>query len=308
MAHTAFNREVEEEDDKVDEAESSRKRLRLTYEQLRERGFKGTRYDAELVRDQGLYDRSPPQTSSAPSPKIPKLDGVENSEKGPPAPLPPPVVAPKRPILTAAAKKCYDSPPPVELDVTMPGTIRIHQRALRSTPDRLRKRCQLGRAASDSSSGISDDGASSTHSGSSSDSGIETSSLDGASSVLLERGVRGMTLDHRDEHDQQHHNHQGVKLTLRMKRPTLDEVTSEDNKTASRDGNVTAPPAASTNEYEVLRMEGVGNSGGWPRKRKGSRKRETSSSSTSSTGLTAKRLKLRLGDETMSTIDLDQIG
>ena len=48
--------------------------------------------------------------------------------------------------------------------------VQIHQRSLRSTPDRIRKRCQVGRAASDTSSGISDDGSSSTHSGS--DSGI----------------------------------------------------------------------------------------------------------------------------------------
>lgn len=136
------------------------------------------------------------------------------------------------------------------------------------TPDRIRKRCILGRAASDSSSssGISDDGSSSTHSGS--DSGIETASLEDG----IQESVQNMSICTNVDKP-------SLKLTLRM----------------------------NNSNYEVLRMEGVGNS--WKKQRsktskKGFRKREISNSSTSSN---YKRLKLRLGDETMSTIDLDQI-
>ena len=107
---------------------------KLTYQQLRERGFTGTRYDAELVQNHGLYE-----TEAAPQPTI------------------------------------QEQPQPVRLELPVERSIKVHQRSLRSTPDRIRKRCQLGRAASDSS-GISDDGSSSSHC-SGSDSGIETASL-----------------------------------------------------------------------------------------------------------------------------------
>ena len=103
---------------------------KLTYQQLRERGFTGTRYDAELVQNHGLYESQP-------------------QEQQPPR--------------------------PARLELPVERSIKVHQRSLRSTPDRIRKRCQLGRAASDSS-GISDDGSSSSHC-SGSDSGIETASL-----------------------------------------------------------------------------------------------------------------------------------
>lgn len=168
---------------------------KLTYQQLKERGFTGTRYDAELVQNQ-----------------------------------------------------FYEAPP--EIEPVKIAEIRVHERSLRCTPDRIRKRCQLGlRSASDSSSGISDsDGSSSTHSLAGSDSGIETNF-----ERHLEQSVQKMSLT--EPH---------IKLTLRMK---------NDN-------------------YEILRTQGL------------SRKREISNSSTGS-GNGLKRLKLRLGDETMSTIDLE---
>ena len=215
--------------------------------------------------------------------------------------------------------------------------VQIHQRSLRSTPDRIRKRCQVGRAASDTSSGISDDGSSSTHSGS--DSGIETASLDGGQPTILEQGVQNMSLDmekFRETTTAQHEvletgngiNQPRLKLTLRMKRSTS-------NGSETGNGNI----VEDLPNYEVFRMEGVGSTNGdrkiekfrettthhelettgngnntpaaW-RIRKRTRKRDISScSSTSSGGSSSggqnglKRLKLRLGDETMSTIDLD---
>ncbi len=76
-------------------------------------------------------------------------------------------------------------------------------------------------------------------------------------------------------------NKSPLKLTLRMKKNQNEEENPD---------------------YEVLRMEGVED---WPgrgsRQRRQQRKRGISNSSNSN-GL--KRLKLRLGDETMSTIDL----
>jgi len=204
---------------------------KLTYQQLRERGFTGTRYDAEMVQNHGLYENS--SSNSSPTTAVQQ-------------PLPP--SAPSR------------------LELPVERSIKVHQRSLRSTPDRIRKRCQLGRAASDSS-GISDDGSSSSHC-SGSDSGIETASLEGDH---LEQCVQNMSLEP---------NKSPLKLTLRMKKNQNEEENPD---------------------YEVLRMEGVEE---WPRgsrQRRQQRKRGISNSSNSN-GL--KRLKLRLGDETMSTIDL----
>jgi hypothetical protein len=122
---------------------------------------------------------------------------------------------------------------------------------------------------------------------------------------------------------QQHQQHQQqqprLKLTLRMKRST--------SNGSGGDAIVEDLP-----NYEVFRMEGVGSTNvntvntnntheletdgnntstkpAW-RIRKRTRKRDISSCSSTSSGGSSggnglKRLKLRLGDETMSTIDLD---
>ena len=229
---------------------------KLTYQQLRERGFTGTRYDAELVQNHGLYD-----TASA-----------------------------------ASQPSLQEQQPPARLELPVERSIKVHQRSLRSTPDRIRKRCQLGRAASDSS-GISDDGSSSSHC-SGSDSGIETASLgkkklvkfhnskyssfftqfisrlffDFAEGDHLEQCVQNMSLEP---------SKSPLKLTLRMKK------------------NQNVEEAPENPDYEVLRMEGVED---WVPRTRTTRRRKRGISNSSSNGL--KRLKLRLGDETMSTIDL----
>ena len=103
----------------------------------------------------------------------------------------------------------------------------------------------------------------------------------------------------------------GLKLTLRMKnehnnqyevlhRPESKNgaISGDDVTTAiSVSGNV---PMENKNPVKPWREV---------RKReKKNRKREISNSSTGSNGSGLKRLKLRLGDETMSTIDLDTSG
>ena len=53
------NQPIEEEEEE-DEEEDIPETPKLTYQQLKERGFTGTRYDAELVRSQGLYEHIQP--------------------------------------------------------------------------------------------------------------------------------------------------------------------------------------------------------------------------------------------------------
>ena len=107
---------------------------KLTYHQLKERGFTGTRYDAELVQNLGHYEENPivPIVQS-PELKLLNQPLLRNSlEVG----------------ATSAANSILPDfgvkQPP------FPKGIRVHQRSLRCTPDRIRKRCQLGRAPSDS--------------------------------------------------------------------------------------------------------------------------------------------------------------
>ncbi len=181
-------------------------------------------------------------------------------------------------------------PPAVPLPsaVQLPSVVTpVTQRTLRCTPDRLRnKRCLLGRAASDSSGIISDSDSGSSGSSAASDSGIETASLppEDDNSRHLEQSVQNMSLQEPCS------NKSPLKMTLRMK---------------TEHGN-----------YEVLRIEGqdlqLNQRSAKKRKpRSGSSERSHHSRkrgfSTSSTGSNSglKRLKLRLGDETMSTIDLE---
>ena len=98
---------------------------KLTYQQLKERGFTGTRYDAELVQNLGHYEENPAALASADSKHHhhPLVDS--------------PVEAATN-VLTDFGLK------------HPPKGIRVHQRSLRCTPDRIRKRCQLGRTPSDS--------------------------------------------------------------------------------------------------------------------------------------------------------------
>lgn len=156
------------------------KKCNLTYRDLRLQGFSGTRYDAEMLIAQGLPDF--PRFIEPAQPM-----GSESSAKctG--------LIIPK-----SNATTCRQS----RRDQSEEGSLKrgrlgdvmdelnVTSRSLRSTPGRLRARCERGRATSDSSSGISDD-ASSNSSGSDRDSGIETgaefepltSSIQGAKSA-----------------------------------------------------------------------------------------------------------------------------
>ena len=107
---------------------------KLTYHQLKERGFTGTRYDAELVQNLGHYEENP----IVPIVQSPELKLLNQ-------PL-------LRNSLEAGATSAASSILP-DFGVKQPPFpkgIRVHQRSLRCTPDRIRKRCQLGRAPSDS--------------------------------------------------------------------------------------------------------------------------------------------------------------
>jgi len=275
-----------------DSVVSNNSPTKLTYQQLKERGFTGTRYDAELVQNLGHYEDSRVVVGSNP------VGGVADLKLNQIQPTLPNSVA----IVEASGAVSNLMVDFVVKQPPIPKGIRVHQRSLRCTPDRIRKRCQLGRAPSDSSSGISDDGSSSGHSSAGSDSGIETASLEDGH---LEQGVQNMSLDPKPVPVTG-----GLELTLRMKnehnnrcgvlrRPESKNGTSGGAATAiSVSGNVV--PSGMENSVESWRQI---------RKReKKNRKREISNSSTGSNGSGLKRLKLRLGDETMSTIDLDTSG
>ena len=152
------------------------------------------------------------------------------------------------------------------------------------------------------SSGISDDGSSSGHSSAGSDSGIETASLEDGH---LEQGVQNLSLEPPPTG--------GLKLTLRMKNEHNYEVLHRPESRNNKNNSVSATSAASASSATTAMAAGKGTTiESWRqiRKReKKNRKREISNSSTgSSSGGGLKRLKLRLGDETMSTIDLDTSG
>ena len=113
------------------------------------------------------------------------------------------------------------------------------------------------------------------------------SSLDGGQ-PFLEQGVQNMTLDQQPR----------LKMTLRVKR-------------SSNIGETDTGLVENLPNYEVFRMEGVdqNTAKSWRirSKRNHKRKISTCSSNSSSGSGGLKRLKLRLGNETMSTIDIDSM-
>ena len=113
----------------------------MMYNLLKERGFTGTRYDAELVQNLGHYEDSRVVGSNPVGvivdlklnqiqPTLPNINSVA-------------IVEASGAVSNLMADFGVKQPP-------FPKGIRVHQRSLRCTPDRIRKRCQLGRAPSDS--------------------------------------------------------------------------------------------------------------------------------------------------------------
>ena len=101
----------------------------------------------------------------------------------------------------------------------------------------------------------------------------------------------------------------GLKLTLRMKNDHNNQYEVL-HRPESKNGATTAISVSGIAAME--NKNSVNLEQPWPRqvrkREKKNRKREISNSSTGSNGSGLKRLKLRLGDETMSTIDLDTSG
>ena len=120
---------------------------KLTYRQLKDRGFTGTRYDAELVQNLGHYEENPgPPVPilQQQSPVSRRNDQVLKLKSG--------HLPSNSSLVTGGAASANNILLP-DFGVKQPPFpkgIRVHQRSLRCTPDRIRKRCQLGRAPSDS--------------------------------------------------------------------------------------------------------------------------------------------------------------
>jgi histone-lysine N-methyltransferase SUV420H len=170
----------------------------LTYKELRQRGFRGTKYDAELMIAQGYLGTD---TEHAAASQLPFLGPAGCRAPGPPQGPTPPVSQPGS--LAGAVRpgrlkeNCDSSSTEGSISVgscvTRDYTLTV--RSLRNTAGRRAaqceerrrveegkkvlqdmqggggRRCERGRVPSDSSSGISDEG---SNSGSDRDSGIET--------------------------------------------------------------------------------------------------------------------------------------
>ena len=120
---------------------------KLTYRQLKDRGFTGTRYDAELVQNLGHYEENP-----GPPVPIVQQSPVSRRNQNSVLKLKSGLLPSNSSLVTGGAASANNILPP-DFGVKQPPFpkgIRVHQRSLRCTPDRIRKRCQLGRAPSDS--------------------------------------------------------------------------------------------------------------------------------------------------------------
>ena len=306
---------------------SSNSNSNLTYRDLKLRGFSGTKYDAELMIQQGSI---PSKISLGLGTSDVKQDVFQSTSTA---------AASDRGKQGAAAFKRKSRR---DLDVSFDREeLTVTVRSLRNTPGRLRARCERGRAASDSSSsGISDD-ASSSSSGSDRDSGIETSAefegVVGPPSTrrpfgghnnnsgevsnrshplygVIENGVSRMNLGESAEspttpskfsHGLYSSPNAGghLKMTLRAKRsPVLDEVL--ESYTARAEVEATSPtttitqltPKKRSKEYEVLKMEGLSEEQKEASAKTSKRKKPDEDKRP------VKRLRLLLGSETMSTI------
>ena len=187
--------------------------LPTTYKEMRQRGFRGTKYDAELLLAGGFLPGQPaPHSSPAQSPATSFL-GQAGCLAGQPCPPPGPASPPPSPAGAALPARRSGAPgssgsgePSQAGSISVGGCVArdfsMTVRSLRNTAGRRAaqceerrrveagkavlkdlergagdvsrpRRCERGRLPSDSSSGISDD-ASSNGSGSDRDSGIET--------------------------------------------------------------------------------------------------------------------------------------
>lgn len=145
---------------------SSTRSKQPSFEEMKLSGFRGTRYDYEIILSSGNFSLpttagasaidvgSDPSAATAAAPAV--VHGASSSSSGS--------------LSTQLKSKRSRKEPSLEVRVAS----NEYTRSLRVTPSRMRARCERGRAASDSSSGISDD-SSSNSSGSDRDSGIETS-------------------------------------------------------------------------------------------------------------------------------------
>ena len=114
----------------------------------------------------------------------------------------------------------------------------------------------------------------------------------------MEQGVQNMSLDPKPLTG-------GLKLTLRMKNEHNYEVL---HRPESRNRNNSSSPVSTRGGATIASGNSVETWRQIRKREKKNRKREISNSSTGSNSGGLKRLKLRLGDETMSTIDLDTSG
>eukprot|EP00096_Caligus_rogercresseyi_P006884 TRINITY_DN2386_c0_g1_i3.p1 TRINITY_DN2386_c0_g1~~TRINITY_DN2386_c0_g1_i3.p1 ORF type:complete len:403 (+),score=140.35 TRINITY_DN2386_c0_g1_i3:1095-2303(+) len=318
-------------------ASTSTRQQPMTYRDLRLRGFTGTRYDADILIRQGYtFEDLKNLTSSSSSASSARAASGSTTTTS---------------TRSSTAKQQQQLLQEQEMRSKAEGG---GVRSLRNTPGRLRARCE--RAASDCS-GISDDSSSSS-SGSDSgidvDGGEALRATHGIRKTLekmnLNAQLKGSeknkeqlqqpvedeglywrtppTKRSRPNEDQEEEANRrgspGVKLTLRMKRsPVLDEVLENGNSLSSSSTTNGRFPASSPVkfrrlEYEVLRMEGVGqqhqdDGAAEAETRRFVRHRKKKDRKASNRGeeeenggaeRPMKRLKLRFGNETLSTIDL----